>query len=621
MSHLSGFREGVAEWVHPRARAQAAEFARHVDFIISRLAMSLALLVMAPAFLAFGGTPHLWEGLIFACAIMPLAGIFVLSRTGNFLAAQSMSIAVCLGASVILASGLGGLSAAALVWLAIVPLEALMAGSALLVLAAGAASIATLAGILYCTQAGLIPRDAGGGAWLNALCVVLAMSHVCFMALGVLRQLDRRRKRETSGDAQFNALEHAMGDLVLRHDSSGAVLYAGSESEILFGLMPQDFMGRGLFERILVQDRPAFLTAISRAANSIDTVSCEMRLRKASPANAVSDFSEPVFTWVELRARRIMDLRVSRRSSDDDGASVLSVLRDVSRAKAYEQELEAARRDAEQANAWKDRLIANVSHELRTPLNAIIGFSEILGNDQLMPTDPERRKEYADIVHSSGEHLLAVVNSILDVSKIEAGRFDILTEPFDLAPLLESCCDMMSLRAVQSGVSLTRDCAPEIGELVADKRACKQILLNLLSNALKFTPSGGRVRVSASIRGNLVAICVEDTGVGIAGPDLAHIGEAFFQAVGSHDREYEGTGLGLSVVRGLVGLHGGAMSVESGEGDGTSVTVLLPRDARDVSQKHRSAARIETIARIGSAAGRSDTRHTDALNPRMKQIA
>jgi cell cycle sensor histidine kinase DivJ len=193
-----------------------------------------------------------------------------------------------------------------------------------------------------------------------------------------------------------------------------------------------------------------------------------------------------------------------------------------------------------------------------------------------------------------------VVNSILDMSKIEAGRFDILAEPFDVGPLIDACCDILSLKAEQAGVALVRDYPDRLEELVADKRACKQILINLLSNALKFTPRNGRITVGVRPEGNMLAFFVSDTGIGIKAADLPHLGDAFFQASSAYDRTHEGTGLGLSVVRGLVGLHGGTISVESTEGEGTCVTIRLPLDCRS-NGSIRAAVAIEFGPRRASA--------------------
>jgi len=222
-----------------------------------------------------------------------------------------------------------------------------------------------------------------------------------------------------------------------------------------------------------------------------------------------------------------------------------------------------------------------MSHELRTPLNAIIGFSDMLSND-LLPLDPARGREYAKLINESGRHLLSVVNGILDMSKMESGNFQITPEPFAPAPAVRSCCDLLALKAQEAGIELNVRIAADLPEIVADRRAVNQILLNLISNAIKFTARGGRVRVSANCDGPMLAVAVEDTGVGVGAADLPHLGEAFFQARASYDRRHDGTGLGLSIVKGLVCLHGGDMDIRSRLGDGTRVTVRLPIDCEGI---------------------------------------
>ncbi|MEJ2378607.1 MAG: HAMP domain-containing sensor histidine kinase, partial [Pseudolabrys sp.] len=216
-----------------------------------------------------------------------------------------------------------------------------------------------------------------------------------------------------------------------------------------------------------------------------------------------------------------------------------------------------------------------MSHELRTPLNAIIGFSEMLTNEQLV-LDETRKLEYAKLINDSGRHLLSVVNGILDMSKMETGNFAIALEPFAPAAAVSSCCDILALKAQEAGVALNLRVAGGLPELVADRRAFNQILINLVSNAIKFTPRGGKVSVGARCDGGYLAVAVEDTGIGIGADDLPRLGEAFFQARGSYDRKHDGTGLGLSIVKGLVRLHRGDMDIVSRLGEGTRVTVRLP---------------------------------------------
>ena len=256
---------------------------------------------------------------------------------------------------------------------------------------------------------------------------------------------------------------------------------------------------------------------------------------------------------------------------------MVAVLRDVSERKAQEDAVELARIESERANAAKSRFLATMSHELRTPLNAIIGFSEMLTNEQLT-FDEARKLEYARLINESGRHLLSVVNGILDMSKMETGNFEIAPEPFEPAPSILNCCDILALKAREAGVEIRTRAAADLPEIVADRRALNQILINLISNAVKFTPRGGNVTVAAVREGARLAVSVEDTGVGIGEDDLQHVGEAFFQARASYDRRHDGSGLGLSIVKGLVRLHGGDMEIRSRLGVGTQVTVRLPLD-------------------------------------------
>jgi cell cycle sensor histidine kinase DivJ len=311
------------------------------------------------------------------------------------------------------------------------------------------------------------------------------------------------------------------------------------------------------------------------------------------PASDKRMSSVPVFLWLEMHIRQFSDAR----GAQENNIGIAAIFHDVTKAKQREEELEASRCAAERASQSKDQFLANMSHELRTPLNAIIGFSEILGNSELAPQDPARQQEYAGIIHKSGMHLLSVVNSILDMSKLQSGSFALVPEPFDIAPLVDLCCDITKLKASEGDVELIRAYPGVIPELVGDKQAYKQIVINLLSNAIKFTPAKGRVMIGAQPEGNSILIRVTDTGIGINAQDLTQIGDPFFQASASYNRAYDGTGLGLSIVRGLVALHGGTISIESEIGRGTSVTVRLPRDCRQVRIKAAASADFITIPR------------------------
>jgi cell cycle sensor histidine kinase DivJ len=253
-----------------------------------------------------------------------------------------------------------------------------------------------------------------------------------------------------------------------------------------------------------------------------------------------------------------------------------AVTHDITERKNQEMALEQPRAAAEPADASKTRFIAAMSHELRTPLNAIIGFSEMIVQEDALMLDAARRKEYAQLIHDSGQHLLSVVNGILDLSKMESGNFEITPEPFAPRAALLNCCDLLALKARDNSIDLITRAPDNLPLMTGDPRAFRQIALNLISNAIKFTEPGGTVTVSASIEGARLVIHIVDNGVGIAADDLKRIGDPFFQADKTYQRRREGTGLGLSIVKNLVGLHGGEMNVQSKIGEGTAVAVALP---------------------------------------------
>jgi len=300
------------------------------------------------------------------------------------------------------------------------------------------------------------------------------------------------------------------------------------------------------------------------------------------------------FVWIDMRCRPLE--QAAGDASGEPRREVVAVLRDVTGRKERQQALEDARVEAERANAAKSRFLATMSHELRTPLNAIIGFSEMLTKEAPLMLDAERRVEYAGLINESGNHLLSVVNGILDMSKIETDNFEITPEPFGPAQVVASCCDILALRASEAGVALERVAINNLPEIVADKRALNQILFNLLSNAIRFTDRGGRVLVSARAEAAGIVFVVEDSGVGISDADLERVGEPYFQAGASYDRRHGGTGLGLSIVKGLVRLHGGEFSIRSRLGQGTRITVRLPLDCeRARTVKKRGPATVSPL--------------------------
>ncbi|MBS7803506.1 PAS domain-containing sensor histidine kinase [Rhizobiales bacterium TNE-4] len=380
-----------------------------------------------------------------------------------------------------------------------------------------------------------------------------------FIVLEML-YLQARPKQEPSAQTapREQAMLAAIDALVLEHDGDGEVTGTNSTGETILGVHTDALIGRTFFERVHVADRPAYLRHCDEAARGHQPEPLDLRIRCGA------DHATPLYQNFTLVARPLVP--------NEDRGPFIAIVRRAEQAAAA----------APTEEAVQDRILAVMTHELRTPLNAIIGFADLLASDLRVLQDDERRRDYARIIRLSGEHLLDVVNTVLDASKLQAGALQPEPEGFDFAPLLDETIAIMQLKAEKSGVTLLPMMAGQHIHLIADKRALRQILLNLLSNAVKFSPQGGDVTVRARCEGTEFILSVEDCGVGIASRDLARIGEPFFQAHGGTARAFEGTGLGLSVVRGLVALHGGTMTIDSEQGKGTCVTIRMNRDIRRV---------------------------------------
>ncbi len=557
--------------VHPTARHDALTAARHRAFIAPRLLGSLIALASFPVYLAFRGVPSALEVGVFAWLVAPILIAYFLSRTGRYESAHVLSSLALTGLVTVVAWRTGGIGSFAAIWLVVVPLEAALSASRRVVALASIFALAAAGLLLTVTAAGvLLPPAAAAvtehGA-LAALGIISAALYAIGLALGAEQLARTSYWLLYAEEDRYRLLARNMTDVITRHGAHGAVLFVSPAAEPLFGVGPGALAGHGLFDRVHVADRPAYLTALADSAALGEDRSLEFRIRRGGNAEGQGG----QFVWVEMRCRPLDSAAASAPAERE----VVAVLRDIGERKTQERALEIARAEGERANAAKSRFLATMSHELRTPLNAIIGFSEMLGNDSLA-LDPAREREYTKLINDSGRHLLSVVNGILDMSKMETGNFEIVPEPFAAAPAIASCCDLLALKAQETGVELKTRIAHGLPELVADRRAFNQILINLVSNAVKFTPRGGKVTVSAGCEGANLVVGVEDTGVGIGEDDLPRLGEAFFQARASYDRRHDGTGLGLSIVKALVQLHDGDMDISSRLGEGTRVTVRLP---------------------------------------------
>ena len=578
MNILTPVRDYIDALVHPAARQDALTAARHRAFIAPRLLGSFAALAAFPVYLTLRGVPSAPEILIFAWLISPILIAYFLSRTGHYEGAHVLSSLALTSLVAALAFNTGGIVSFAAIWLVVVPLEAALSASRRVVAMASIFALGAAGLLLVLKSADLLPAASAAESQqgvLAALGVISAALYATGLALGAESLAQKSFWLLYAEEDRYRLLARNMTDVITRHGRNGAVLFVSPAAEPLFAVKANDLLGHGLFDRVHVADRPAYLTALGDAAALGEIKSVEFRIRR-DPAESATP-RDVQFLWVEMRCRPL-----DRAASDgvhDDTREVVAVLRDISKRKIHEEALEAARAEADAVSAAKSRFVATMSHELRTPLNVIIGFSEMLAKEASLVLDAPRREEYARLINESGHHLLSVVNGILDMSKIEAGNFEITPEPFVPARAITHCCDLLGLKAREAGVELVMRIADDMPEIFADKRAVNQILINLLSNAIKFTDRGGRITISATREGACVVFTVEDTGVGIDAEDLPRVGAPFFQARATHERRHEGTGLGVSIVKGLVKLHGGEVDIRSRLGEGTRVTVRLPIDS------------------------------------------
>lgn len=389
------------------------------------------------------------------------------------------------------------------------------------------------------------------------------------LSAGVLHALGRDVTHVKTHEAELMRRESQLSEAqALAHmghwrwDVGAVEVEWSSELYNIFGVDQDDFMPSMDTINALVhrRDLGRLYQAFQRAIIQQNDYDMDFRIQRPDGAMRV----------IRCEGRCEMD-------ADGEVIALYGIMQDITQQKEHEQALREAKESAENAYASKSRFLANMSHELRTPLNAIIGFSDLIEKQMLGPLGNERYLDYVGAIRESGQHLLDLISDILDMSKIEAGKYELTLESINLTQAVRAVTQMMEARAMDGKLTL-RAALPDMDVVLsADRRAVKQILLNLLSNAIKFTESGGHVDIVLEDSGDAVTVRVTDTGIGIPAHKIADVMKPFEQVSNAFTRRHEGSGLGLAITKDLVELHGGQLQIDSRLGEGTTVTIRLPR--------------------------------------------
>ena len=552
-------------WVHASVPMGGDEIREHARFILLNLVVGMIGLSLIPVVLAIKEGATGLDLVVFTLLASPLALAGLVSLTGKLDLGKRIALFCLAGVLAAVIGSAGGLATPMALLLCILPFEAILwrckAPVKLSVILVGFAAILTmLIGLNPASAvAGMAQTLFAMGTPILALC---GLAYSLFTAARLQHFLSFNRNELARESRQLDVFSKHSGELITRHGANGATLFASPAARDLLGVTSKELLDGGLVGRVHIQDRVVLLKALSDAVQFNQEQIKRIRMR-------VSGGEGRLWKQVEIKCRAHKDEHSGKQEA-------ICTMRDVSALHELEENLHKAHQSAGQLNDGQRRFLATMSHELRTPLNAIVGFSDILHQELFGALNQQKHREYVGLSQDSGRHLLHVVNDMLDMSRIEAGKYELSLTSFAFADVVEATCAMLQPMAAKGGVTVKTSVDASLPEMSADKRACQQILINILSNAIKFTPEGGNVVLSAKQFGRSLRIRLKDDGIGIDENFLPTIGQPFMQAESGNDRRFEGSGIGLSVVKGLVSLHGGEFQIKSKVGVGTSVTVTIP---------------------------------------------
>lgn len=394
----------------------------------------------------------------------------------------------------------------------------------------------------------------------------------------------------------------AIGEQGRTHQNVGLVVLAGLAGVLLCGTALPILRVRGALRNRFASASMLMIGVVALDILSDMSVSVHSHFTGAPEINAIAEH------WLAIGAvpAALVILMLSL-FANAIGRHVRELADAKQKLEDAMQDLQRALELAEQAKDARSQVLAHMSHELRTPLNAIIGFSDLIGLESFGKIG-DRYHEYIQIIHDSGSHLLGLINQVLDLAKVDAGRFELHEEEIDVARAIDGCVQLMSCQARNKGIALSANIASDLPMLYADASVIRQIIVNLLSNAVKFTPEGGTVETSVACFKSCLRISVKDTGIGIRSADLPRIFERFGQIDNIYSRTHHGTGLGLPLVKEFVEAHQGSLSVDSALGEGTTILVTFPQERlRPPSAAPATEPVNRRLAAFGSRPARKST--------------
>lgn len=540
----------------------ARQRARCLGFVQGRFLAAVVVLLAVPPLLLFSGRADALTACAVLYGLLPALVAVELRRQrdlpravfyGSFIVSALMAAGVACGLSPAVAFVI---AAAHLVEVILLGTRRGMVVAAATLLVAGMG-----AGAAFTLGHTVVPQSGG----VDAIFLVTLLAQISVwvrVQWNAQRAADRHRQQSAR---RWSALAAALDAFVTVHDRTGAVVDVIGPRALMSGMSAADLAGRGLFDRVHVADRPAFLKTIFEAADKGENRDVRLRLRVGGETE---DMQPPVFEWYDLQA-----------FPPADGEGAIGLLRSASASMAREADLDRAASEAQQAKTARAAFLSTVNHELRTPLNAIIGFSELMSSEHMAPVDPERAREYAKIINDAGYDLLRIISAMIDITRLDTGTYDFRPEPISLNSAVDAAVEAVRATPGNEAFHIIRRIDPPVAEVLADSRALRQILTQLFSNAAKFAGPEKAVDLDAVLQGGVVQIRVRDRGCGIPADHVERLGEAFTRLHNGYDRQSGGIGLGLALVRRLVDLHRGQLLIESRVGHGTTMVVQWSPDS------------------------------------------